>query len=135
MNQAALNVAIAGIPTAVYETGLFPSLATMQAPSSTPGPTGNPVNAFTNVSGLINLPCQDAPPSMARVQATEVKAVAEIMSKGMRHVTLMGYFEDAPNWSSYGYRCVVDGVVYDLLGAENSSLNMNTRMDLQIVTV
>lgn len=135
MNQAGLNYAVAGIPTAVYAAGLFPSLATLQAPGTTQGPTGNPVNTFTDVVGLINLECQDAPPSVARVAATEVKAVAEIMSKGMRHVTLMGYFEDARNWSSYGYRCVVDGVVFDLLGAEGSSLNMQTRMDLQIVTV
>lgn len=135
MNQAGLNYAIAGIPTAIYAAGLFPSLATLQAPSATPGPTGNPVNAFTDVSGLINLPCQDAPPSVARVAATEVKAVAEIMSKGMRHVTLMGYFEDARDWSSYGYRAVIDGVIFDLIGAEGSSLDMQTRMDLQIVTV
>jgi hypothetical protein len=135
MNQAGLNIAVAGIPPAVYATGLFPSLATLQAPSTTQGPTGNLVNTFTDVVGLIALPCQDAPPSTARIAATEVKAVAEIMSKGMRHVTLMGYFEDAVNWSAYGYRVVVDGIVYDVLGAENSSLNMQTRMDLQLVTV
>src|ERR1035438_3862049 len=106
MTQAGLNIAVAGIPPAVYATGLFPSLATLQVPSTTQGPTGNLLNTFTDVVGLIDLACQDAPPSIARVQATEVKAVAEIMSKGMRHVTLMGRSEEAVNWSAYGYRVV-----------------------------
>jgi hypothetical protein len=115
--------------------GTFQSLATLQAQSTTQGPTGNPLNTFANVTGLINIPCMDAPPSMARVQATEVKAVSEIMSKGMRHVLLNQCFPDAINWSSYGYRCVVDGVTYDLLGAENDSQLTQTRLDMQLVTV
>ena len=115
--------------------GTFQSLATLQSPSTAQGPTGNPVNTFTSVTGLINIPCMDAPPSIARVQATEVKAVSEIMSKGMRHVLLDRCFPDAINWSSYGYRCIVDGVTYDLLGAEVDSQATQTRMDLQLVTV
>src|ERR1035438_5009875 len=135
MNQAGLNIAVAGIPPAVYATGLFPSLATLQAPSTTQGPTGNLLNTFTDVVGLIGLACQDAPPSTARIAATEVKAVAEIMSKGLRHITLKDCFTDSVHWSSYGYRVVVDGLVLDLLGAEVDSLNMQTRMDCQLVTV
>jgi hypothetical protein len=115
--------------------GTFDSLATFQSPDAGQGPTGNPVGTFTNVAGLVNIPCMDAPPSILRVQATEVKAVSEIMSKGMRHMLLNKCFLDAPNWSGKGYRAVVDGIVYDLLGAENDSQNIQTRVDLQIVSV
>jgi hypothetical protein len=133
--QQGLQSEIANFMPQAVSSGLFVSFATLQSPSPTQGPTGNPINVFTNVVGLINIPCMDAPPSMARVQATEVKAVSEIMSKGMRHVLLDKCFPDAINWSSYNYRCVVDGVTYDLLGAEIDSQSTQTRMDLQLVTV
>ena len=115
--------------------GTFQSLATLQSQSTTQGPTGNPLNVYTNVPGVVGIPCMDAPPSIARVNATELKDVAEIMSKGMRHVLLNQCFLDAANWSGKGYRVIVDGVTYDLLGAENDSQLTQTRVDLQLVTV
>jgi hypothetical protein len=115
--------------------GTFDSLATFQAPGTTQGPTGNPVATYTAVVGLINIPCMDAPPSMARVQATEVKAVLEIMSKGLRHVLLNQCFVGAPNWSGEGYRVIIDGIAYDLLGGENDSQGIQTRIDLQLVSI
>lgn len=115
--------------------GIFPSLCTVQSPDTAQGPTGNPAGTFSNVSGLVDIPCMDAPPSMARIQATEVKVVEDIMSKGLRHVMLNQSFDDAPNWSGRGYRVVVDGIVYDLLGAENDSQEVMTRLDLQLASV
>ncbi len=123
------------MPQAV-SSGLFVSLATITAPPTGQGPTGNPPSGpYTPVTGLSNIKCMDAPPSIARIQATEMKDVAEIMSKGFRHVLLDGYFVDAPNWSAKAYRAVVDGVEYDLLGAEVDSQSTQTRMDLQLVSV
>ena len=116
-------------------SGLFVSLCTVQQPSTTQGPTGNPLNVFTNIAGLINIPCMDAPPSMARIQATEMKDVAEILSKGLRHVLLNQCFPDAINWSGRAYRVVIDGVTYDLMGAEVDSQLTQTRLDLQLVSV
>ena len=115
--------------------GTYQSFFTLQTLDQTQGPTGNPVGTWSKVAGVVNIACQDAPPSIARIQATEVKAVSEIMSKGMRHVLLDRCFPDAINWSSYGYRCIVDGVTYDLLGAENDSQLTQTRLDMQLVTV
>ena len=116
--------------------GNFDSLATLMAPPTGQGATGNPPSGpYTPVAGVINIPCMDAPPSIARVNATELKDVAEIMSKGMRHVLLNKCFADAPNWSGKGYEVVVDGVTYDLLGAENDSQNIQTRLDMQLVSV
>ncbi len=141
MNQNALTFPLQQYQRYAYNQGLFPSLCTVQSPDQGRGPTGNLVGTFTNVPGLVDLPCQDAPPSIARVQATEVKAVADIMSHGLRHVLLNQCFVDAPadatgqGWSSKGYRCVIDGVTYDLLGCENDSQLSQTRLDLQLVTL
>ncbi len=134
MNQGLAYEILQVMPQA-YQTGLFVSLATVQAPVQTQGPTGNAVGTFAPVAGLINIPAMDSPPSIARLQATEMKDVAEIMSKGLRHVLLNTCFVDAPNWSGYGYRVVVDGIVYDLMGAENDSQLTQTRLDLQLVTI
>ncbi len=134
MNQN-LSYAIAGVMPAALRTGLFVSLCTIQSPDAAQGPTGNPVGTYTNVAGRVNIPCMDAPPSIARIQATEMKAVADILSQGLRHVLLSKCFLDAPNWSGKGYRAIIDGVVYDLMGAENDSQNTQTRVDLQLVTV
>lgn len=118
--------------------GRFESLCTIQAPDGSYGPSGGPSNAYANVSGLVAIACQDAPPSMARIQATEVKSLAEIMSLNMRHVLLAGYYPTIgqnTNW-----RAVVteaDGttiLTYDIMGAESDSQGQFTRMELRIVT-
>lgn len=134
MNQS-LAYELAAVMPDVINTGLLTSLCTIQQPGTTPNADGTPSNTFTNVAGAINIPCQDAPPSMARIQATEVKDVVEILAKGMRHVLLGQCFLDAPNWAGRGYRAVVDGISYDLLGAENDSQSTQTRIDLQLATV
>ena len=133
MNQAGLNFAFAGIMPASMATGMFPSLATLQQIGKTQGPTGNYTDVWGNVAGVINIPCKDAPPSIARVQATEVKAVAEIMAKGLRHVQLNQCFVGAPFWAAQASRLVVDGITYEVLGAENDSDLVMTRVDLQLV--
>jgi len=128
-----LAYALSQVMPAAQKTGLLGSLASFYAPPTTQGPTGNPTGSYLPVAGLQSIPCMDAPPSIARVQATEVKDVAEIMSKGLRHVLLNQCFAEAPNWSALAYRVSIDGVMYDLLGAENDSQQTQTRLDLQLV--
>jgi len=135
MNQAFIQDAIANVMPRALATGLFVSLCTIQAISGNPNPDGTPSTVYADVPGLVNIPCMDAPPSMERIQATEVKQVAEILAKGMRHVLLGQCFLDAPNWAGRGYQAIVDGVAYDLLGAENDSQSTQTRIDLQLSTV
>lgn len=130
-----MQFALSNVMSQVGLSGVFDSLCTISAPDPAQGPTGNPVGTYSPVTGLIDIPCMDSPPSIARLQATEVKAVAEVMSSGLRHMLLDRNFPDAPNWSGRGYRATVDGVVYDLLGAENDSQNVQTRVDLQLVTI
>lgn len=133
MNQAALNYPFATIMSQSMAAGMFPSLATLQQLTHVQGPTGNYTDVWASVGGVIDIPCKDAPPSIARVQATEVKAVAEIMAKGLRHVQLNQCFLDAPNWAAQTSRMVVDGITYEVLGAENDSDLVMTRVDLQLV--
>lgn len=133
MNQAGLNYSLANIMPQANLAGMFPSLATLQTLDQTQGPTGNPVGTWSNVDGVVNIPCKDAPASIARIQATEMKDVAEIMSKGLRHVTLSQCFVNAPNWAAMAARLVVDGFTYEVLGAENDSNTIQTRVDLQLV--
>lgn len=133
MNQAGLNYSLANIMPQANIAGMFPSLATLQTLDQTQGPTGNPVGTWSNVAGVIDIPCKDAPASIARIQATEMKDVAEIMSKGLRHVLLNQCFINAPNWAAMAARLVVDGFTYEVLGAENDSNTIQTRVDLQLV--
>lgn len=135
MNQAALNYPFSQIMPQAMAGGWFPSLATLQTLVQDQGPTGNPTGAWSNVAGVVNIPCKDAPPSIARVQATELKVVAEIMAKGLRHVLLNQCFVDAPMWAGMTARMTVDGITYEVLGAENDSDLVQTRVDLQLVTL
>jgi hypothetical protein len=118
-----------------YNQGLFPSLGTLQQMVQDQGPTGNPTGNWQNVVGVVDIPCQDAPPSIARVQATELKVVAEIMAKGLRHILLNRCFVNATTWAGTGSRFIVDGITYEVLGAENDSQLSQTRIDLQLVTL
>lgn len=136
MNQSLAYEVSQVMPQAVA-TGSFTSLATIQKPDGLLGPSGAPSGTYTNVPGLVNIPCMDAVPSMARVQATEVKALADIMSKGLRHMLLNGYYpESTPDGQIPSYwRAVVDGITYDILGVEHDSQGTQTRLELQLVTL
>lgn len=150
MNQNPIPSMVQQVMPAVVRSGLGRSLCTIQAPDQTFGPSGAPSGNYANVAGLINIACMDAPPSIARVQATEVKALAEIMQKGMRHLLLFGFFPQLVAKSgegtisqggvALGWRAQVtepDGTVilYDILGAECDSQTTQTRLELQLVGV
>jgi len=136
MNQG-LTYELSAVMPQATGTGLFSSLATIQQPNGLYGPSGAPSSTFVNVSGLVNIPCVDAVPSTARVQATEIKELMQIMSKGLRHLLLNAYYPEATpdgqipsNW-----RAIVDGTTYDILGVEHDSQNQMTRLELQLLTV
>lgn len=117
-------------------TGLFDALANIQAPDGTFGPSGAPSGNYVTVSGLGAIACMDAPPSDARIQATEAKSLADQLSLNMRHVLLSGYYPQIET----DWRAVItksDGVtvvVYDVMGAESDSQTQQTRLEVRIVT-
>jgi hypothetical protein len=129
------------MPTAVA-SGLFVSLCTAQQPSGGKTPYGQPGGNFDNVAGLVNLPCMDGVLSTGAIEATEVQELEEIMSRAFRHVVLNGYYPafftdgaGGPGGQQKGWRVVVDGVVYNLMGAEPDSQNSQTRLKLELVVV
>lgn len=117
----------------VLHAGLFSKRITFQKPDGVITPAGQPSGNYVNVAGLVNLPCMDAPISEARIQATEVKALKDIVASQIRHVLLYGYFPtiaDDTDWQA-----VIDGEVWDLLGSESDSQRIMTRVHLSVQTI
>jgi hypothetical protein len=141
MNQTPIQNAIARVMPQAIASGLLVSLCTIQKPDGTYTSGGAPSGNFVNVDGLINIQCMDAVDSVGSIQATETKTLADIMSKGIRHVFLNGYYPQIISAATIvtgvgaGWRAVVDGIAYDLLGAEPDSQNTQTRLHLQLVSV
>jgi hypothetical protein len=114
------------------DTGLFVSLCTVQQPDGTFGPSGAPSGTYSDIVGLTNIPCMDAVASVGRVQATEAKALEQILAQGWRHIALNGYYPQCIPGAGLGWRAIVDGTVYDLIGAEPDSQGTQTRLHLRL---
>jgi hypothetical protein len=115
-------------------SGALVSLCTIQQPSGNVV-NGTADNTFSSVTGLINIPCMDAVLSPGAISATEVKGLEEIMSAAFRHVFLNACYPQLLAAAGHGWRAIVDGVTYDLLGAEDDSQGVMTRLKLQLVTL
>lgn len=135
MNQTPLQYAIARVMPQAIATGLLVSLCTIQSPGTSYSPGGAPLGTFNDVAGLINIQCMDAVLADGSIQATETKGLDDIMSAGYRHVFLNGFYPTVIANVKNGWRAVVDGVAYDLLGAEPDSQSTQTRLKLQLVSV
>lgn len=134
MNQTLIPDFTTVIP-AVEDSGLFVSVCTIQQPSGTLDASGQPDGLYTNVTGLVSIPCMSAPVSMARIAATEVKALEEILSLQVRHVLLDGYYPTIAAGVGNGWRAVIDGTTYDLMGAESDSQSQMTRINVRIAEI
>lgn len=130
-----ISRSVARVMPAARAAGLLRSLCDIQQPDGTTTPNGSLGGGFVDVSGLTAIACMDAPESENRIQATEIKELAEIMAKGLRHVLLQTYYPQLDNAAGLGWRAVIDGVPYDLLGAEKDSQRTQTRLNLQLVDV
>lgn len=130
-----LQADIAAVMPELISTGLLVSLCTIQQPSGGTTPDGVPNNVFTNVAGLVNIPCMDAVLSPGSIEATEAKELEDIMAKSYRHVTLNGWYPQCIPGVATGWRAIVDGVTYDILGAEQDSQNTQTRLKCELVTL
>lgn len=134
MNQS-LQPEILQVMPQAFATGLFVSLATFQQPDGLQGPTGGPSGAYVPVEGLVSIPCMNAPASIALIQATETRSVTDILAKGLRHVALNGYYPAVLTGWRAGWQVAIDGVAYDILGAEPDSQRTQTRLELQLVSL
>jgi hypothetical protein len=130
-----LALEIAAVMPQALATGLFVSLATFQAPDGLSGPSGAPSNTFADVADLVDIPCMNAPVSEIRIQALELKALQEIDSVSLRHVLLNAWYPQIEDGAANGWRCIVDGVTYDLMGAESDSQGTQTRLELRLASI
>lgn len=112
-------------------TGLFKSLATIQEPDGVLVDAGQPSGNFIDVDGLVDIKAMDAPVSEMTIKADETKSADNIQNFTYRHVLLGGYFPTITLGTRLGWRAVVDGTPYDLLGAESDSQRTQTRMYLK----
>lgn len=131
MALQSLGYEIAAVMPAVRAEGLDVSLITIQQADGTLDAAGAPSGNYVNVAGLVLLKCQAAPPSMARIQATEVKALAEITALQLKHVLMDGCYPQI----QANMRAVLNGVAHDIMGAESDSQAQMTRLTLRLVQV
>lgn len=132
-NQNILGYTTAGFMARARATGLFVSLCTIQQPDTTLSGPGVPQGTWTNVSGLVNLACMDAPTSVLRILSDEIRNNAEITTSEKRHVLLADYYPTVIAGWAAGWRAIVDGITYDIAGAESDSQGTQTRLELRAV--
>ena len=141
MNQAAITLAIAQVMPAAVESGLFVSLFTAQEPVPTIGPTGAVEFDYTDVAGLVNIPCMAPPESPGSITATEVLALEEITASELHHVLLNGYYpaldagwrgENSDGKGAWIAR--IDGFNYEISGVESDSQSVMTRVRVKLAT-
>ena len=135
MNQQIIQAAIRGVMPQVRATGLLVSLFTAQGPSGTLTPAGEPDGTFANVAGLVNIHCTAPPNADARIQATELKSLEEIVAAEMHHVLLDAWYPTLDAGWRNGWRCVIDGFVYDIMGVESDSQSQMTRVSVKLATI
>src|ERR1039458_899152 len=127
MNQNLIQSALNAVMPGAVSTGLFVSLFTAQAPSGTLGPSGSPDGLYSDVAGLVGIPCTAPPTSELRIQATEVRELEQIVASELHHVLLNSYYPALEaGWRGDGvppgaWQAVVDGVAYIIMGVESDS--------------
>ncbi len=112
-------------------TGLFVSHCTIQAPDGIFVGSGQESGDWVDVEGLVNIQCMSAPISDSKILADEMKSLEETMAVNLRHVLLDGYYPQIEP----GQRAVLDGVGWDILGAEADSQSQMTRLHLKLASI
>ncbi len=128
-----LQYDFAAVMQEAVASGLFVSVCDIEMPDSTLTDDGSPSGNYVSVSGMTGIQCMNAPTSVARISAGEMKSQTEIESMNTGHVLLAGWYgilQTQTNW-----RAVVDGVAYDILGAESDSQMQMTRLKIQMAQV
>ena len=86
--------------------------------------------------GLVNIACTSPPYAFGdtSIRADEMKAVPEIAAAGFHHTLLDGYYPLLNAGWRAGWRCLIDGTLFDILGVENDSQSKMTRVSVRLVT-
>lgn len=110
------------------EAGLFPSLCTIQAVPGTVNAMGVPIMTFSDVSGLVNIPCHSAPQSNTNLKGSSEDRLPDRTDETQeRHVLLDGYFAAI----QINMRAVIDGQAWNIIGIDSDFLYKMTRLLVQ----
>ena len=134
MNQS-LGPIISQVIPQVLASGLCISLITIQEPSGTLTGSGSPNRVYVDVAGLVDLTCMAAPLTTGSIVANEVKTMTQILAQNNGHCFMPSYHPEIINGYMNGWRAIVDGVAYDILGAENDSQRTQTRLKLELSSI
>ena len=139
-----LSYEIKQVMPQVRATGLLVSLATFQGPTgaTSDNPAGAlddegfPLGTYSDITGLIDIPCMLAPFSEG-ISSNEKKGMEELEAVADKHLFLDHYYPAVIEGWRKGWRVVMDGIVYDVMGPEPSSqlaaADM-TRVGVRLVT-
>jgi head-tail adaptor len=106
--------------------GFFPSLATVEAMTSTEDEYGQPIEGWVPVTGLQAIACAKAPLSAQERQAMNYTATDQAWN-----VLLQGAYPSITT----GHRVVIDGVTHDIDAAETDQTGSITRLRVRSVGV
>lgn len=112
--------------------GQFPSRCTIQRLTGTRDSLGVMNQTFADVSGLVNIPCHVAPPSIARIGGSaEMRQADRTDEKQEFHVLLQGYFPDIQMKD----RAVIDGNIWNIIGPDYDAFKTQTRLEVMEYTL
>ena len=135
MSVSSISAMIQRVMPLVIASGLCKSLCTIQQPSGTLDTMGSPDRVYVNVAGLVNLTCMAAPLNVGTPSVSETKTMSEVLACNNGHVFLPSYHPEIVDGYKAGWRAIIDGIAYDILGAENDSQATQTRMKVEISSV
>lgn len=136
---SSLGYALSRVVPEAVRTGLFVSTCSVFAPDGNVGTSGAPSGLYTKPI-LVDIPCMDAVPRELAIEATEMREVKEIQSKGYRHVLLPGnYYANLFPLIQKGLQAQVTDqtgtTTYNLFGCEPDSQNTMARLHLEVISV
>lgn len=132
MNQS-ISYEIAAVVPAAVASGLPVSTVTIQQPSGALDAAGAPTGAYTDVPGMVAVKnCMRAPfITGERMVSDEFKALPEQAAMLLEHLWMPGNYKTI----LAGWRAIVDGSTYDVLGIEWDSQSQMTRLKIQVLNV
>ena len=126
------------VPSAIA-TGLIVSTCSVFQQDGNVGASGAPSGVY-DVPVLTNISCMDAVPRDLSIEATEMREIKEIQSRGYRHIWLAGdYYTQLFPLIQEGLQATItdaQGITtYNLFGVEPDSQNRMTRLHLEVISV
>lgn len=107
----------------------YPSLCTIQQATETPDALGQPIPAWNDIAGLVNLPCAIAPLG-GSTEASQRNRSDSTIDVATHAIAIAGHYPTIVN----KMRAVIAGVAWDIMGAEVDSHATMTRLRVVLVT-